>query len=448
VWSDKFTYKDSVVYHAGNFIAGTNYEAADATILKDADIGVNVQAYSATNALTSDITYERLNTNGDVGTIAGTLAIGNHTHTFASLTSKPTTLSGFGITDAALSTHNHTLDALSNTTITANSTGEILKWSGTAWINNTLAEAGIQPYSATNALTGDITYERLNTNGDVGTTAGTLAIGNHTHTFASLTSKPTTLSGYGITDASLSILTDTTISTPTDGQVLTYDNGTSKWINAAATGGSGTSNYIKKIAAYTAVSGDYILADTSGGTFIITLPITPSVGNFVVIADPENWSTINLTVARNGSTIEGLSEDIIFNTGNIKVSLVYDGGTWRVYVEAIGSSDNFTQQTSSTGSIISPSGTTAQRDGTPSAGYFRFNSDTSAFEGYYGSTWGEVGGGQMLGTATTKAIFYNAQTIGENITIGATQNGMSAGPITVDTGFTVTVSTGAVWTII
>lgn len=39
----------------------------------------------------------------------------------------------------------HTLDSHSNVTITANSAGEILKWSGTAWINNTLAEAGIQP---------------------------------------------------------------------------------------------------------------------------------------------------------------------------------------------------------------------------------------------------------------------------------------------------------------
>jgi hypothetical protein len=46
VWSDKFTYKDNVVYHAGNFIAGTNYEAADTTIVKDADIGVTVAAQS------------------------------------------------------------------------------------------------------------------------------------------------------------------------------------------------------------------------------------------------------------------------------------------------------------------------------------------------------------------------------------------------------------------
>lgn len=38
---------------------------------------------------------------------AGSYAASNHTHTFASLTSKPTTLKGYGITDAAASNHNH-----------------------------------------------------------------------------------------------------------------------------------------------------------------------------------------------------------------------------------------------------------------------------------------------------------------------------------------------------
>ena len=36
-----------------------------------------------------------------------------------------------------------TLDALANTTITSNTAGEILEWNGTAWINQTLAEASI-----------------------------------------------------------------------------------------------------------------------------------------------------------------------------------------------------------------------------------------------------------------------------------------------------------------
>ncbi len=41
------------------------------------------------------------------------------------------------------SNHNHSLDSLANVTITSNANGEILRWNGTAWINNTLAEAGI-----------------------------------------------------------------------------------------------------------------------------------------------------------------------------------------------------------------------------------------------------------------------------------------------------------------
>jgi hypothetical protein len=41
------------------------------------------------------------------------------------------------------------LDALANVTVTSNSSGEILKWNGTAWVNNTLAEAGIAAGSHT-----------------------------------------------------------------------------------------------------------------------------------------------------------------------------------------------------------------------------------------------------------------------------------------------------------
>lgn len=39
----------------------------------------------------------------------------------------------------------HTLDGHSNVSITSNTSGEILKWDGLSWVNNTLAEAGIQP---------------------------------------------------------------------------------------------------------------------------------------------------------------------------------------------------------------------------------------------------------------------------------------------------------------
>ena len=56
-----------------------------------------------------------------------------------------------------------------------------------------------------------------------------------------------------------------------------------------------------------------------------------------------------------------------------------------------------------------------------------------------GITWAEMtGGGPSLGTDSI--IRTNALTISENITIGSTTNGMSAGPITIADTYTVTVN--------
>jgi hypothetical protein len=53
---------------------------------------------------------------------------------------------------------------------------------------------------------------------------------------------------------------------------------------------------------------------------------------------------------------------------------------------------------SGTGSIKVPVGTTAQRSGSPTAGDFRYNSTTGAFEGYT-SEWGSIGGSSGIATA-------------------------------------------------
>jgi hypothetical protein len=58
------------------------------------------------------------------------------------------------------------------------------------------------------------------------------------------------------------------------------------------------------------------------------------------------------------------------------------------------------------------------------------------------------GGGQFEGSAANKAIFWNAQSIAENITITGTHNAGSIGPITIDSGFTVTIDSGARWVVI
>ena len=90
-----------------------------------------------------------------------------------------------------------------------------------------------------------------------------------------------------------------------------------------------------------------------------------------------------------------------------------------------------------------PSGITGSRPASPVAGDLRYNTTLNSAEIYNGSTWGSVGGGAQ------QDIFYlNNKTVTSNYTIAATNNAMSAGPITIANGITVTVSDGATWTIV
>ena len=103
--------------------------------------------------------------------------------------------------------------------------------------------------------------------------------------------------------------------------------------------------------------------------------------------------------------------------------------------------------TGATGSALIPAGTEAQRDGSPSAGFFRFNSDVAKFEGYNGTAWGSVGGGATGGGAD-EVFVQNGQNVTTDYTIPGTKNAMSTGPITIDSGVTVTVSSGARYVVI
>jgi len=101
---------------------------------------------------------------------------------------------------------------------------------------------------------------------------------------------------------------------------------------------------------------------------------------------------------------------------------------------------------SSTDAVLVPVGTSAQRP-TPATGYFRFNTTTLGFEGYNGSAWGTVGGGATGGVGNP--VFYeNDQAVTVDYTLTSGKNAMSAGPITINSGITVTVPSGATWTIV
>jgi hypothetical protein len=100
----------------------------------------------------------------------------------------------------------------------------------------------------------------------------------------------------------------------------------------------------------------------------------------------------------------------------------------------------------STGAVKIPVGTTAQQP-TPVTGQIRYNTTNNLFEGYGASAWGSLGGG-ATGGGGNQVFFENDQTVTVNYTIPSTKNAMTAGPVTIDTGVTVTVSTGSTWTVV
>ncbi len=63
-------------------------------------------------------------------------------------------------------------------------------------------------------------------------------------------------------------------------------------------------------------------------------------------------------------------------------------------------------------------------------------------------TTSAVAGGQYFGSAATKAIAYNSTTIAENITTTSGNNCLSVGPITINSGFSVTIASGQRWVIL
>ena len=64
------------------------------------------------------------------------------------------------------------------------------------------------------------------------------------------------------------------------------------------------------------------------------------------------------------------------------------------------------------------------------------------------SSWSAVPAGAPTGGGTDKVFFENEQTVDTNYTLTASNNAVSAGPVTVASGVTVTIPSGAAWVIV
>ena len=101
-----------------------------------------------------------------------------------------------------------------------------------------------------------------------------------------------------------------------------------------------------------------------------------------------------------------------------------------------------------TSSLTIPSGTTAQRDGSPAVGMFRHNSTLNQFEGYNNGAWGAIGGGAGApGGGTDEVFFESDQTATTSYTLSSGKNAHTVSP-TINNGVSITVPNGAILVIL
>ncbi len=98
--------------------------------------------------------------------------------------------------------------------------------------------------------------------------------------------------------------------------------------------GDSKKDWTEKTANYTAVSGDALLLNSTGGAFTVTLPASPSADDYVDFADGAGQLDTNMvTIARNGSNICGTADDLDLDLKNVGFTLVYSSTTsqgWRI----------------------------------------------------------------------------------------------------------------------
>jgi hypothetical protein len=242
-----------------------------------------------------------------------------------------------------------------------------------------------------------------------------------------------------------------------------------------------------------AQSKTYVVINKTSSTQSIKLVgAGPTTGVTLIAGESAVCAWNGVDFIKTSSTISnaaGSNTQVQFNNGGVfgaSSNLTWSGTVLSTTGFTASSNASFT----STGALTISKGTTAER---PSAvsGMLRFNTTSTEFEGYNGTTWASVGGAALsndtstatniyplsasatTGTASTlytsnakflykpstgelqasslvasNGIVVNSQTVAISYSIAAGFAGSSVGPVTVNSGVVVTVSSGSRWVVL
>ena len=146
------------------------------------------------------------------------------------------------------------------------------------------------------------------------------------------------------------------------GDTITFPSGTTVVNNGSQTGfgRTGTVDWqtTPKTSDFTAANGEGYFVNTAGGAVTVTLPGSPSGGNIVSVSDYNSTASTNaITIARNGSNINGDAADYPITKSDSAVTLVYVDGTagWTT-VQTSNTTDNTSAFITATGGTVTCSG--------------------------------------------------------------------------------------------
>ena len=240
-----------------------------------------------------------------------------------------------------------------------------------------------------------------------------------------------------------------------------------------------------------ATSKAYVDTQISGINTDLVNDTTPQLGGELDAQSNKIVSLADPTAAQDAAT-----KNYVDTQDATKLSLSGGTMTGDITFNAGQTIDGYVSQNSATGAANIPSGATGDRP-TGVNGMFRYNTTDGAFEGYASGAWGAIGGGGGFEVSTTppasptdgatywdseeanayiyyndgsssqwvplvpstppkaaggggtdEVFFENDNAVTTNYTLQTGKNALSAGPITINSGVTVTVPSGQSWVIV
>lgn len=171
-----------------------------------------------------------------------------------------------------------------------------------------------------------------------------------------------------------------------------------------------------------------------GGTGQMKLPVGSTAQRAGAFSGTGQISgtTLTITVATSGSLYIGATITGTGVTAGTRVTDFLTGsggiGTYTVSVS----------QTVAAGTAIADA---------PVTGMIRYNSSNNAFEGYGASGWSGIGGG-ATGAGGDEVFILNSKVVTTSYAIPASKNASSTGPLTVNSGVTITIPSGSRWVVL